>query len=370
MSLIRPAVPRALAPGDRVALLTLSWGGPASYPRLFDQGRDILRDVFGLEPVEYPTTRMSPEDVYRQPERRAEDLHAAFEDPSIAGIISSIGGTDSVRLLPLLDEKRLLDNPKIFMGYSDTTTMLAWLACQGMTTFYGPSVMGGLAQVGHLPERFREHIRDVLFGRCPIFAWEPYPAWTDRLLDWSFGTGGSPPELQPDGSGWAWLQPGEPGEGRLWGGCIEVLEFLKGTEFWPEHRFWHGRVLFLETSEEKPAPKRVGYMLRNYGVMGVFDKLAGLIIGRPKDYSPAEKEELHKIVLQVVRDEFGADKLPIIAEFDVGHTDPKLILPLGGKVRITPAEKRIELIEPVVTPAAGAQPTTSPPALPGAGSPV
>lgn len=55
-------------------------------------------------------------------------------------------------------------------------------------------------------------------------------------------------------------------QGQLFGGCIEVLELMKGTDFWPDKNFWNGKILFFETSEEKPSVDRVRYMLRNYGI--------------------------------------------------------------------------------------------------------
>jgi muramoyltetrapeptide carboxypeptidase LdcA involved in peptidoglycan recycling len=75
--------------------------------------------------------------------------------------------------------------------------------------------------------------------------------------------------------------------GQLFGGCIEVLEMLKGTQYWPAPEFWHKKVLFLETSQEKPSIDYVQYWLRNYGVMGALQQLSGLMIGRPPDDTTA-----------------------------------------------------------------------------------
>ena len=86
-------------------------------------------------------------------------------------------------------------------------------------------------------------------------------------------------------------------------------------------------------------------MLRNYGIQGVYDKIKGVIFGRPKDYSDNEKEELNKIVLSIIRDEFQARNIPIVMNMDFGHTDPKVILPLGCMVRIEPETKKVILLE-------------------------
>jgi muramoyltetrapeptide carboxypeptidase LdcA involved in peptidoglycan recycling len=136
-----------------------------------------------------------------------------------------------------------------------------------------------------------------------------------------------------------------PSRGRLWGGCFEVLEMLKGTQFWPGPEFWVDRVLFLETSEEKPLPKQVMYWLRNYGAMGVFGRLSALWVGRPKDYTDAEAAELRRVVKGVVAEEWGADRLNIVMDLDFGHTDPRWALPLGVEVLTDPAAKTLAFLE-------------------------
>src|SRR5665811_747266 len=106
--------PRHLVPGDTVAALSPSWGGPSLYPHVYDHGLAVLRD-WGLEVREFPSARAPAERLQRDPRLRADDLGAAFADPSIRAIVPSIGGDDSIRLLPLLDEAVITANPKILM---------------------------------------------------------------------------------------------------------------------------------------------------------------------------------------------------------------------------------------------------------------
>ncbi|MFW5737893.1 MAG: LD-carboxypeptidase, partial [Spirochaetota bacterium] len=94
-----------------------------------------------------------------------------------------------------------------------------------------------------------------------------------------------------------------------------------------------------------PPPQRVGYMLRNYGVAGILGRASALVLGRPKDYSSADVDKLHKLVTAIVADEFGRPDMPVITNVDFGHTDPKLIVPVGGRVRVDPVLKRITLTE-------------------------
>jgi len=344
-----PAKPPRLRPGDRVAVVSPSWGGPALFPRVYEAGLRVLRADLGLEVVELPSTRADPALLDQQPERRARDINDAFADDAIEALFASIGGDDSVRILPHVDADLARAHPKIVMGYSDTTTLLAWLNTRGLVTFHGPSVMAGLAQTRRQPPEFLRHLKQVLFEPADHLEYRPYPAYSEGYPDWgdpaSVGEVNSP---RPNSEGWRVLQGAGAVEGRLFGGSLDVLEFLKGTAFWPPPSFWDGRLFFFETSEEKPSPDAVKRMLRNYGMQGVLDRVAGLIVGRPFGYSDAEKRALEAVLLKVVAGEFGRASLPVLANVDFGHTDPQLVLPLGIKARLDCDAGRFRLLEPAV----------------------
>jgi len=348
MNLLKP---NRLRVGDAVAIVSPSWGGPGLYPPVFDLGLRTLRDDFGLRIVEYPTARADADWLERNPQARAEDINRAFADPTVQAVIASIGGDDSIRLLPYLDMPVILDHPKVLMGYSDTTTLLAYLNQRGMVTFNGPSVMAGFAQARHLPDTFVQHVRDIVMDPSPTYEYRPFPAWANHYKRWNTpGYDGETAPLAPNAEGWRWLQGSRRGEGRLFGGCLSVLDIMKGTRFWPEpdSAFWDGRILFLETSEDKPGVEQVARTLRNYGMQGVFERLAGLLIGRARDYTPEEKEQLYIRVVQVVAEEFESAELPIIANLDFGHTDPQFVLPLGILAEIDCDARTFRLLEPAV----------------------
>ncbi len=338
--------PKRIGPGSRIAIISPSSGVPYLFPDIYELGLRNLREVFGFEIIEMPTARMSPDELYKNPQLRAEDINECFKDNRIDGIITSIGGYESVRILPYLDTKAILDNPKFIMGFSDATTFLSYLSYLGMVTFYGPSVMAGLAQTKHLPEEFTEHVKAILFSDDFPYSYRPFPKWTNGYKDWgNKETLGECKEFYPNEKGWSFLQGRESVEGFLWGGNIEVLEFLKGTDYWPDKTFWNNKILVFETSEEKPSPDQVGYMLRNYGMQGILHKITGIIFGRAKDYTTAEKERLNEIILSIVREEFSIHNIPIVVDMDFGHTDPKAILPLGGRVQLNPKKNEITLLE-------------------------
>lgn len=133
--------------------------------------------------------------------------------------------------------------------------------------------------------------------------------------------------------------------GQLWGGCIEVLDMMNGTLAWPGKDFWNDKILFFETSEDKPTPSQIGFVLRNWGMQGILPKLKGLLVARPKSYTDDEKAELDNEIKRIVVDEFECEELNIVTNMDFGHTDPRHLLPLGIDMKIDPVEERMIFTE-------------------------
>ncbi len=344
-----PIKPPRLRPGDAIGVLSPSSGAAHRFPHVLDLGLRNIERVLQCSTREFPTTRMPDDELYRNPKRRAADINDAFADRKVNAIFATIGGDDSVRILPYLDMETILANPKILMGFSDTTTLTTYLNQHGLVTFNGPSVMAGFAQMRHLPHEFEDHVRGMLMSPTSETSCSAYSKWSDRYMDWNTpGYDGEIADLADNSEEWRWLQGVGSVEGRLFGGCIEVLEFMKGTGFWPTSEFWRDRVLFLETSEEKPTVSQVKYMLRNYGSMGVLQCLKAVLLGRARGYSTQEKQELYETIVRVVSVEFELTHLPVVANMDFGHTDPQLIMPLGIMARIDCEAQTVELTEPPV----------------------
>src|SRR5688572_25192737 len=95
--------PRKLNPGDKIATVSLSWGGPSVFPHRYQIGVQQLKDEFRLQVMEMPNTLRDADWLAKNPRARADDLMQAFADPSIKGIFATIGGDDSIRLLPFID---------------------------------------------------------------------------------------------------------------------------------------------------------------------------------------------------------------------------------------------------------------------------
>ncbi len=338
--------PRVLAPGSRVATVSPSWGGPGSVPNRYDMGVRELRDRFGFEVVEMPHVRADPDWIWRNPQARADDLHAAWADPSIDGIIATIGGEDSIRLLPYLDGKIIAANPKAFMGFSDTTALHTFALLNGVQTFYGPSVMAGIAENGGTLPYTESWIRRTLMSTEPPGALAPSDEWTEEHLRWEDTSKANQRRTMTPNPGWRWLGGKKQAEGHLIGGCLDVIDFLRGTPWWPGPEYWNGAVFYWETSEDVPPPSQVRYVLRTYGMMGIYDRLAGMLVGRARSYTAAQQAELEESIHKVLAVEFGRPDLPVVLGLDFGHTDPQMVLPNGGRVIIDPATQSIILPDP------------------------
>lgn len=342
--------PPVLAPGDRVAIVTPSWGGPASFPHRFEAGLQYLAEEFELEPVVMPHACKPAVWLAQNPQARAADVMQAVADPGIAAVVASIGGDDAIRLVPHLDLSVIAANPKAFLGYSDATVLNFACLKAGVSSFYGPTIMTGFAENGGMHAFARDAIRRVLFsqsaaGKLP----RNTEGWTDEYLDWAVPENQArqrrmKPSLPPK----VWQGSGTI-RGPLIGGCAEVLEMLKGTSLWPPLDYWNEAILFYETSEEAPPPATVTRWMRNFGAQGILGRIAGLIVGRPGGV-PVERHDDYGAAIARVLAEYGADRIPLITGLDFGHTDPMIVLPFGAEAEIDCNDASLSLTQAAVGP--------------------
>jgi muramoyltetrapeptide carboxypeptidase LdcA involved in peptidoglycan recycling len=339
--------PHKLNPGDKIATVSLSWGGPGTYPYRYQIGVQQLQKEFGLQVVEMPNTLKDADWLARNPKARAEDWMQAFADPSIKGIFSTIGGDESIRLLPYIDFNVIREYPKIFLGFSDTT--ISHLMCYKaeLVSFYGPSIMAGFAENCGMFPYLVESLRKTLFSSNAIGELKASEDWTVEGLDWADPANQKIKRKRNPSAGWKFLQGNGIHRGHLVGGCIEVFDWARGTELFPDD--WLDAILFLETSEEAPPPEFVARTLRVYAAMGILPKLSGILFGRPGGEVPPEKfEEYDRAILQVVKDEQGLSDLPIITHMDFGHTSPMFTLPYGVQAEMDMDQRRFSILENAV----------------------
>ena len=344
-SLVRP---RRIRRGDVVAVVSLSWGGPGAYPHRYEAGVRQLQAAFGVTARPAPNALRDPEWLARNPGARADDLMWAFDDADVSAVISAIGGDDSIRVLPLIDVDVLRANPKPFLGYSDAT--ITHMACLrgGLVSFYGPAIMAGFAENGGLHAYTLEGVRRVLFEPEEPLRWpENTDGWTAEFLDWDVAANQERARSLRPSDGWRW-HGRSAAEGPIVVGCVEVLDGLRGTPWWPDLT---GAVLALETSEEQPPPAYVSRFLRSLAASDELRTLAAVLFARPggADLAPDAHDAYDAAVLSVITDEEGLADLPVVTRMDFGHTDPMWTIPIGARVRVDPARSSVEFLTSGVT---------------------
>lgn len=252
------------------------------------------------------------------PAHRITDLEDAFRDPSVAGIVSAIGGYNSNQIIEHLDYDVVRSNPKIVCGFSDMSTLLtAFHAQTGLITYLGPHFSTFAMKKGN-------DYTETHFQQCCMsdgdFEVTNSKEWSDDewYLDQERRT-----FIANDG--WIVLSEGEA-EGRLIGGNILSLVTLSGTRFWPG---LDRAILFIET----PGwinPSQFDQLFQALLLQPDMAGVRGMVFGRFQKSSGMTLE----IVQQLLRIRLWLRKLPIIANADFGHTSPIFTLPIGGRGRL------------------------------------
>ena len=336
--------PNMLKKGDKIAVVSLSSGilGEENLIHKYYIAKERLEKDFGLEVVAMPNALKGAKFIYEHPEARAKDLMDAFSDKTIKGIFGAIGGDDTIRILPYIDFDVIKNNPKIFMGYSDTTANHFMMNKAGLVSYYGPSVMCEFGMYTKMFDYTREAVENILFKDSTNLEIKSSPVWSDDFIPWGIENVNKELKTKKEEHGYEVLQGSGVVEGALLGGCLDVFPMVLETCIWPTLDEWKDKILLIETSEEDPMPNYVLYYLRNLGIQGIFDVIKGIVVGKPHNekYYEEYKESIKKALK-----EFNHEALPVLYNINVGHADPIGILPLGTKIRVDYDNKTITLIE-------------------------
>lgn len=346
--------PPPLDKGDKVAIVRSGNGpGKTEFSEVYELGLERLQDVFGLEPVEFPTTEMDSQELTDNPEKRAEDIMEAFRRDDIKGVIAVIGGEgEQIRILEHLDPEVLRDNPTRFYGYSDNTSLINYLWNLGIVSFYGPMVMTELAMQGEMHDYTVEKCRKAFFSDS-IGAVEAAERFTDEDLSWAEPANLDKRREMEESPGLEWYNTsGETVEARIWGGCLEVLDINLGAgKYLPGPDELEGKVLAIETSEEMPDELAITDFMLSIGERGLLEKFSAVVVGIPKarshrdSRSRDERNKYRENQKQVIKRwmDVYAPNIPVVFNLNFGHTDPIVPLPIGGEIRVDTENREIEL---------------------------
>lgn len=329
--------------GDTVATVSLSWGGAGDEDLLwrYQLGKQRLEEIFGLKVIEMDNTLKGSNYIYDHPEARAKDLMDAFKNPDVKAIFSCIGGDDSIRMLPYIDFNIIKENPKIFIGYSDSTTTHLICYKAGISSFYGPAVITEIAENVKIFDYTEESINKTLFNNEPIGIISATENWTGERIEWLEENKNISKALVPN-QGYEFLQGTDIVQGHLFGGCMEVLEMAKGTIIWPDIEEFDDTILFFETSEEMPQPDYILYWLRNYATQGILQKAKAILFGKP--YQGKYYEEYKEVIRKVIN-EFDLKQIPVVYNMTFGHNEPMFILPYGAMAEVNCVDKTFSILE-------------------------
>ena len=178
--------PKKLKKGDKVAIVSLSSGlaGEEIFRHRYELGKKRLEQL-GFNVVTMRNALKGIEYLYNHPEKRAEDFMEAILDKDIKGIICNIGGDDTIRLLPYIDFEAIANNPKVFMGYSDTTINHFIMQKAGVVSYYGPAVMTDFAENNNMHTYTLKYINEVLLENREDIVIKSSDKWTSEYLDWA-----------------------------------------------------------------------------------------------------------------------------------------------------------------------------------------
>ena len=322
-----------------VGIVSLSSGILGEPHIQFETETGIRRlEEYGLNIKFMPHALMGLDYVKAHPEKRADDLLLAFHDPEIDMILCAIGGDDTYRLLPYLFDHDELANSvtdKVFLGFSDTTINHLMLHKVGLTTFYGQAFLPDICELSSEMLPYTRKYFEELINTENISEICPSDIWYEERKSFGIDQAGKPLISHPN-SGFELLQGPSVFSGKILGGCIDsIYDMFNGDRYadmpvlckkyhlFPDPEDWKGRILLLETSEEKPSPEKYRKALEYLKQTGVFEAVSGLLIGKPMDETYAQE---YRLLLTKVIDR---PDLPIVFNLNVGHSLPRCIIPFG-----------------------------------------
>lgn len=309
---------------------------------------------YGLNVKFMPHALKGLEFVKSHPEKRAEDLLQAFRDPEIDMILCAIGGDDTYRLLPYLFDHDELENAvsdKVFLGFSDTTINHLMLHKVGLQTFYGQAFFPDVCELGPEMLPYTRHYFEELINTGHIREIAPSQVWYEQRESFTpCQMGKQLPEL-PD-HGFELLQGAPVFSGKILGGCIDTIYdcfnderyadmpmLCKKYHLFPDPEDWAGRILLLESSEEKPSPEKYRRTLSYLKEGGIFEMVSGVLVGKPMD--EVYTAEYRRLLVEVI----DRPQLPVLFNINVGHALPRCIIPFGVNAVVDAENQRIRFAE-------------------------
>ena len=322
-----------LQKGDKIGIFSSSYPATVVAKKRYERAKAFLEDK-GFEIVEGSLT--GHEDFYRSgtPKARAEEFNALLRDPSIKMILSTIGGTNSNSILPYIDYEAFQNNPKIVVGYSDTTAiLLALYAKTNISTFYGPALIPSFGEFEPLVHDTYDYFERYFCKPKLPYTIQKASVWSDECLNWLDYE--KPKTLYENN--WIAVNEGIT-EGRLIGGNNNTMYGFIGTPYFPE--ILHGDILLIEDSMKDAATVEKNFAMLK--LHGIFDKVSAILLGKHELF---DDEGTGRTSLDLLLEQLDGKNIPILADIDCAHTHPMFPLAIGKNIRVNTMDKSITCIE-------------------------
>ena len=240
---------------------------------------------------------------------------------------------------------------KVFLGFSDTTINHLMLHKVGLKTFYGQSFLADVCELGTDMLPYTKQYFEELIGTGTIKEIRPSRVWYESREHFGIDQIGKPLKSHMN-QGFELLQGSPVFSGEILGGCIDTLYDIFHEDryadmpllcskyrLFPETEEWAGRILLLETSEEKMLPEKYRKALITLKENGVFDVVEGVLAGKPMDEAYAE--EYRKSLVDVI----GNPNLSVVYNINVGHAQPRCIIPFGVRATVDVNDQVIRFLQ-------------------------
>lgn len=323
--------PNKLKPGSHIRVIAPS----RSFKIISEETREIAKKRFADMGISVSYSKHCDEIddfVSSSIASRLEDLHEAFADKSVDGILTAIGGFNTNQLIDKIDYTLIKNNPKILCGFSDITCLCHAITTRtDVVTYSGPhfSSFGMVRGFDYTLDYFKK----CLIENNP---YQVIPAKEFSNDEWFMDQ--EKRNFTPNSGFWVINKGnGSEFEGKLVGGHVRCLSSLQGTEFWPS---LEDAILFLEEDEETNAVL-FDRLLQSLIHQADFKHVRALIIGRFKPESKIDRNLLE----QIIHTKEALKELPVIANFDIGHSTPIITYPIGGRISLKMREDELPVIE-------------------------
>lgn len=317
--------PPKIREGDTVGVFSPSWPVTSDVKHQFDRGIKTLQS-FGLEVKLAKHTLGQYYYSSATRENRLMDFQTIWKDPDVKMVLMSQGGNTAIHLLDGIDYDMIREDPKIFAGISDGTTLLnAVYAETGLVTYHGPDLMWCFGR--EMTPQITENIVKTFFDG-EVRELIPNTQWKHQEKN----------DLEY--SGWKCIREGKC-QGHLVGGHIRTLSNVVLAGYGP---IFDGAILFLEGTDNVA---RTDSYISALELHGVFNRIAGLILGWFED-SALEEKELNRTVSEVFLEGTKGYDFPILEIGELGHNVENYVFPIGCKATLDAARLQISIDESTV----------------------